>query len=73
MTKKKKTKKSNKPGIVGKIGAWHSKIFTYVSLKAKTSRLWAILLTVLVLYEIVEHIVYPILVPYLIYLNWWAN
>jgi len=59
--------------IIAKIGQTHSKIFSYVSNKAKTSQWWAILLTVLVLYEIVEHIVYPILVPYLIYLNWFAK
>jgi len=31
--------------------------------------MWAILLTFLVVYELIEHIVYPIPVPYLIYLN----
>ena len=59
--------------IVQKIGMLHSKIFTKVAEKAKTSQLWAILLTFLVAYEIIEHVVYPILVPYLIYLNWWAK
>ncbi len=59
--------------LISKIGQFHSRVFGYVSEKAKTSKLWAILLTFLVLYEIVEHIVYPILVPYLIYLNWWAK
>ena len=57
--------------IVAKIGETHSKVFGYVSNKAKTSKTWAILLTVLVLYELVEHIVYPILVPYLMYLQFW--
>ena len=65
MAKKKKTIKSNKPGIVEKIGAWHSKIFTYVSHKARTSRLWAILLSALVIYELIEHLVFPWLVPLL--------
>ena len=65
MAKKKKTVKSNKPGIVEKIGTWHSKIFTYVSYKARTSRLWAILLSVLVIYELIEHLVFPWLVPLL--------
>ena len=59
--------------IIKRIGLWHSKIFTKLSEKAKTSTWWAILLTLAVLYEIVEHIVYPILVPWLIYLNCWAD
>jgi len=33
--------------------------------KAKASKLWAILLTVLVIYELIEHLVYPWLVPLL--------
>ena len=59
--------------IISKIGQLHSRFFGYVSEKAKTSKWWAILLTFLVIYEIIEHIVYPILVPYLIYLNWWSK
>ena len=59
--------------IVQKIGRWHSKVFGYVSNKAKTSKWWAIALTILVLYEIVEHVVYPVLVPWLLYLNFWAD
>jgi len=59
--------------IISKIGLLHSRLFGYVSEKAKTSKWWAILLTFLVIYEIVEHIVYPILVPYLIYLQWWKQ
>ena len=55
--------------LISKIGQLHSRVFTYVSHKAKTSKMWAILLTFLVVYELIEHIVYPILVPYLIYLN----
>ena len=51
--------------LIQKIGRTHAKIFGYVADKAKTSKWWAIILTFLVLYEIVEHIVYPILVPYL--------
>ncbi len=42
----------------------------FLSEKAKTSKFWAILLTLAVLYEIVEHIVWPILVPWLMYLQW---
>jgi hypothetical protein len=56
--------------IIKKIGLWHSKIFETLSRKARTSKFWAILLTFAVLYEIVEHIVWPILVPYLIYMQW---
>jgi hypothetical protein len=56
--------------LIQKIGRLHSRIFGYVSEKAKTSKWWAILLTVLVIYEIIEHIVYPILVPYLAYMHW---
>jgi len=59
--------------IVQKIGQFHSKVFGKISEKAKTSKVWAIVLTLLVVYEIIEHVVYPILVPYLIYLNWWAK
>ena len=59
--------------IVKKIGRWHSKVFGYVSKKARTSKIWAIALTLLIIYELIEHIVYPILVPYLIYLNWFSN
>tara|TARA_E500000318_G_scaffold27495_1_gene27693 strand:- start:240 stop:428 length:189 start_codon:yes stop_codon:yes gene_type:complete len=59
--------------VVQKIGKWHSRVFGYVSKKAKTSKVWAIALTLLVIYEIIEHLVHPILVPYLIYLNWWAK
>jgi len=57
--------KKKKPGIIDRIGKMHSKVFTYVSKKAKTSRLWAILLTVLVIYELIEHLIYPWLVPLL--------
>ncbi|MDA9761407.1 hypothetical protein N9C63_00600 [bacterium] len=56
--------------LIQKIGRTHAKIFGYVSKKAEKSKWWAIALTVLVLYEIVEHIVYPILVPYLAYQHW---
>ena len=56
--------------LIEKIGRFHSKIFGTLSEKAKTSKLWAILLSLAVLYEIVEHIVWPILVPYLVYMQW---
>ena len=56
--------------IIRRIGLWHSKIFDSLSKKAKTSRFWAIVLTLAILYEIIEHVVWPILVPYLIYMQW---
>lgn len=58
-------RKTKKPGIVEKIGALHSKVFTYVSKKAKTSRIWTIALSVLVIYELIEHLIFPWLVPLL--------
>jgi len=59
--------------IIAKIGSYHSRFFAYVSSKAKTSKIWAIVLSSLVVYELIEHIVYPILVPYLLYLNFWSK
>ena len=59
--------------LISKIGNIHSRVFGYMSKKAKNSKIWAIALTVLVLYEIVEHIVYPILVPYLVYMQFYNN
>ena len=55
--------------LIQKIGNLHSRLFTYVGEKAKTSKVWAVALTLLVIYELIEHLVYPILVPYLIWLN----
>ena len=43
-----------KPGIIQRIGETHAKLFTWVSNKAKTSKMWAIILTILVVYELVE-------------------
>ena len=59
--------------LISKIGNIHSRVFGYMSKKAKNNKIWAIALTVLVLYEIVEHIVYPILVPYLVYMQFYNN
>ena len=59
--------------LVQKIGKAHSRFFGFLSFKAKTSKFWAILLSVAVLYEIVEHVVYPILIPYMAYLSWFAD
>jgi len=59
--------------IIAKIGRYHSRFFAYVSDKAKTSKIWAIVLSLLVVYELIEHVVYPILVPYLLYLNFWSK
>lgn len=54
--------------VIKRIGIWHSKVFKFVSKKARTSRWWALLLTALVIYEVIEHLVYPWLVPWLAYL-----
>ena len=59
--------------LIQKIGRTHAKIFGYVSERAKTSKWWTITLTALVIYELIEHIVYPILVPYLVYVNWFSK
>ena len=59
--------------LVQKIGKAHSRFFGFLSMKAKTSKFWAILLSVAVLYEIVEHVVYPILIPYMAFLSWFAD
>jgi len=53
--------------LVNKIGQTHAKVLTWVADKAKNSKVWAIVLTLLVLYELVEHLVYPWLVPLLAY------
>ena len=60
-----RTKKNKKPAIINRLGEWHSKVFKYVSKKAKTSKFWAIILTALIIYELIEHLVYPWLVPLL--------
>jgi len=59
--------------VIKKIGNTHAKVFGYVTKKAKKSKWWAIVLTALVLYEIIEHTVYPILVPWLAYQQWFVN
>jgi hypothetical protein len=42
------------------IGKAHGKFFSYLSSKAQTSKLFALLLTIVALYEIFEHIFVPI-------------
>ena len=59
--------------LIRKIGSYHARFFAFVSHKAKTSKMWAVLLTMFVIYEIIEHTVWPILVPYLAYQHWFAN
>lgn len=54
--------------LVHKVGQIHSRVFTTIGEKAKTSKVWAVVLTLLVLYELVEHLVYPWLVPWLAYI-----
>ena len=59
----------SKPGVIERLGQWHSKVFSYVSEKAKTSKIWAVALSVLVVYELIEHLVFPWLVPLLAYMT----
>ena len=59
--------------LIKKIGSYHARFFAFVSHKAKTSKMWAVLLTVFVIYEIIEHTVWTFLVPYLAYQHWFAN
>ena len=59
--------------LIKKIGSYHARFFGFISTKAKTSKLWAVILTLFVIYEIIEHTVWPILVPYLAYQHWFAN
>jgi hypothetical protein len=54
--------------IIQKVGLAHSRIFTALGEKAKTSKVWAVVLTLFVFYELVEHLVYPWLVPWLAYI-----
>ena len=56
--------------FMGKVQKAHARFFTFLAEKAKTSKWWAILLTVAVLYELVEHLAWPWLVPYMVYLTW---
>jgi len=56
--------------FIHKLGHYHSKLFAYVGRRAQESKWWAILLTIIIIYEFIEHIVYPILVPYLLYIQW---
>ena len=52
--------------LTHKITIWHEKMFTYITLKAKTSLFFTWLLVFLCLYEIVEHIIIPLA------LIWWG-
>ena len=56
--------------FIAKLGHYHGKLFSYVGKRAQESKWWAILLTIIIIYEFIEHIVYPILVPYLIYMQY---
>ena len=56
--------------FMSKVQKVHAKFFSFLAEKAKSSKWWAALLTLAVLYELVEHLVWPWLVPYMIYLTW---
>ena len=45
--------------IANKIGQAHAKFFMFLSKKAESHPMWAVLLTVWALYEIFEHIALP--------------
>jgi len=45
--------------LADRITNWHSRIFSYVAKKSKTSITFTILLSFLALYEIFEHFVIP--------------
>ena len=47
--------------LAEKISNFHSKFFMYLGNKAKTSKLFALILTLMALYEICEHILGPTL------------
>jgi len=52
--------------LTQKITTWHEKMFTYLTLKSKTSVFFTWLLVFLCFYEIFEHIVIPV------FLIWWG-
>ena len=52
--------------ITQKITTWHEKMFKYITLKSKTSVFFTWLLVFICLYEIVEHIIIPLV------LIWWG-
>ena len=52
--------------LTHKITTWHERMFKYITLKAKTSIFFTWLLVFLCLYEIVEHIIIPLV------LIWWG-
>jgi hypothetical protein len=52
--------------LTQKITTWHEKMFTYLTLKSKTSMFFTWLLVFLCFYEIFEHIVIPV------FLIWWG-
>ena len=45
--------------VANKIGQAHAKFFMWLSKKAESHPLWAVVLTVWALYEIFEHIALP--------------
>ena len=59
--------------FMSKVQKVHAKFFGFLAEKAKTSKWWAILLTVAVFYELLEHLVWPWFVPYMAYLTWFKD
>lgn len=51
--------------LVQRIGQYHAKALNWVADRAKDSKIWAVVLTIFVIYELVEHLVFPWLVPLL--------
>jgi len=52
--------------LTHKITTWHEKMFKYIILRSKTSIFFTWLLVFICLYEIVEHIIIPLV------LIWWG-
>ena len=52
--------------LTHKITTWHEKMFNYLTKKSKTSVFFTWLLVFICLYEIVEHIIIPLV------LIWWG-
>ena len=59
--------------FMSKVQKVHAKVFGFLAEKAKTSKWWAVLLTVAVFYELLEHLVWPWFVPYMAYLAWFKE
>lgn len=54
--------------LASTIGKLHGRFFAWLSVKAESHPMWALLLTLVALYEIFEHIVLPLLAGVYFYL-----